>query len=93
VQSTATPEANGEDTSHFGIWAAALVGAVALWSLSYIARQPGVAATAAPSLVGDFAMEGMALSLAWLAVFGAGCWAVARGRVEVRCPAYSRATD
>ena len=48
-----------------------------------LVRQPGVAdVTAQPfSLLGNFALEGIALSLAWLSLLVSGCVALLRGAV------------
>ena len=59
------------------------VAFVLLWSLTYLVRQPGVAdVTGQPfSLLGNFALEGIALSLAWLSLLVSGCVALLRGAV------------
>ena len=51
------------------------VAFVLLWSLTYLVRQPGVADVAAQpfSLLGNFALEGIALSLAWLGLLVSAC--------------------
>lgn len=63
--------------------------AIILWSVSYLARQPGVATSALSlpfSPLGDFALEGAMLALGWLAVLAAACLAVLTGaaRIEER---------
>ena len=56
------------------------------WSAAYLVRQPGPSMAAAPSLFGDFALEGMALALAWIAALVAACLAVLARAVELREP-------
>ena len=48
-------------------------------------RQPGVADVAAQpfSLLGNFALEGIALSLAWLGLLVSGCVALLRGAIVI----------
>jgi hypothetical protein len=66
-------------------WMLAFVGAVVLWSLTYLLRQPGVAPGAQPfSLLGDFALEGAFLALAWLGLMLVTCVALLRGAIVVR---------
>lgn len=66
-----------------GAWIAGLCAAVVLWSVTYLLRQPGVAGIGAEpfSLLGDFALEGAVLALAWLGLVVAGCIAVLRGTI------------
>jgi hypothetical protein len=65
------------------VWAAGTVVFVVFWSLTYLLRQPGVAAVASRpfSLLGDFALEGACLALAWLALVVVACLAVLRGAI------------
>ncbi len=68
-------------------WGTAL--AVIVWSVSYLLRQPGVAvaSTAEPfSFVGDFAIEGMVLALAWLGVLATACIVVLAGVAQIEDP-------
>jgi hypothetical protein len=64
-------------------WAAGSVAFVVFWSLTYLLRQPGVGAVASRpfSLLGDFALEGACLALAWLALVVIACLAVLRGAI------------
>ena len=64
-------------------WAAGAVAFVVFWSLTYLLRQPGVSDAAARpfSLLGDFALEGAFLALAWLALVVVACVAVLRGTI------------
>ena len=73
------PAASGTDARR---WVVAAVVAVLLWSLSYLVRQPGPAVEPF-SLVGDFALEGALLALAWLAMVVAACLGVLSGVVVV----------
>jgi hypothetical protein len=61
------------------------VAFVLLWSLTYLVRQPGVAGVAAQpfSLLGNFALEGIALSLAWLGLLVSACVALLRGAIVI----------
>ena len=65
--------------------AACGVAFVLLWSLTYLVRQPGGADIGAPpfSLLGNFALEGVALSLAWLSLLVSGCVALLRGAIVI----------
>jgi hypothetical protein len=57
---------------------AAAGGALLLWSLTYLARQARPAGVAVASPLGDVALEGVALALAWLAaLLAAGLGAAA----------------
>jgi hypothetical protein len=64
-------------------WAAGAIVFVVFWSLTYLLRQPGVSDAAARpfSLLGDFALEGAFLALAWLALVVIACVAVLRGNI------------
>ena len=64
-------------------WAAGSVAFVVFWSLTYLLRQPGVSDVASRpfSLLGDFALEGTCLALAWLALVVVACLAVLRGAI------------
>jgi len=66
-------------------YAAMAVAVVVFWSLTYLMRQPGVAVAAAQpfSLVGNFALEGAMLALAWLGLVVVACLAVLRGDVVI----------
>ena len=70
----------------FVLVVATLLAGLALWSISYLIRQPGLAMVEPPSLVGNFAVEGMLLALGWLAAFVAGAAAVATGIVAFQEP-------
>jgi hypothetical protein len=65
--------------------AACGVAFVLLWSLTYLVRQPGAADVAAQpfSLLGNFALEGIALSLAWLGLLVSACVALLRGAIVI----------
>ncbi|HVG96762.1 MAG TPA: hypothetical protein VNK05_07680 [Chloroflexota bacterium] len=66
-------------------WAAGAIAFVVIWSLTYLLRQPGVSDVAAQpfSLIGDFALEGAFLALAWLALVVVACLAVLRGAIVI----------
>jgi len=66
-------------------YAALAIAVVVFWSLTYLMRQPGVAiATAQPfSLIGNFALEGAMLAIAWLGLVVVACVAVLRGHVVI----------
>jgi hypothetical protein len=66
-------------------WAAGAIAFVVFWSLTYLLRQPGVSDAAARpfSLLGDFALEGAFLALAWLALVVIACVAVLRGNIVI----------
>src|SRR6266542_2805832 len=71
------------------VWYWSSAFAVVVWSVSYLVRQPGAAGTTlAPpfSPVGDFALEGMLLALAWLGLLLAACLALLSGAAHVREP-------
>jgi hypothetical protein len=73
-------EAREESQAAAWFWAVAL--AVVIWSVSYLVRQPGVATTVLTqpfSPVGDFALEGMLLALAWLGLIATACLALLSG--------------
>jgi hypothetical protein len=92
VRPRAGESADTAEQSHAAAsyWSGCL--AVVIWSLSYLIRQPGVAtsalgASARPfSPVGDFALEGMLLALAWLAVLAVACIAVLTGAARIEEP-------
>lgn len=66
-------------------YAATAVAVVIFWSLTYLMRQPGAAVAAAQpfSLIGNFALEGAMLALAWLGLVVVACLAVLRGNVVI----------
>ena len=77
------------EQSQAAAWFWAGCTAIIVWSVSYLIRQPGIATSALAqpfSPVGDFALEGMLLALAWLGVLAAACLAVLTGaaRIEER---------
>ncbi len=77
------------DRSRAAVWYWSSAFAVVVWSVSYLVRQPGAAGTTlAPpfSPVGDFALEGMLLALAWLGLLLAACLALLSGAAHVREP-------
>jgi hypothetical protein len=65
--------------------AACGVAFVLLWSLTYLVRQSGAADVAVQpfSLLGSFALEGIALSLAWLGLLVSACVALLRGAIVI----------
>jgi len=65
--------------------AAGAIAFVVFWSLTYLLRQPGVSDVAAQpfSLMGNFALEGAFLALAWLALVVVACLAVLRGAIVI----------
>lgn len=78
-------------------WAGAVTAwlmALVLWSLTYLARQSLLdasawganAALAVTGAADRLAIEGMTLALAWLATLTAGCLAVLSGAVIIRYP-------
>jgi len=66
-------------------YAAMAVAVVIFWSLTYLMRQPGAAVAAAQpfSLIGNFALEGAMLAMAWLGLVVVACLAVLRGNVVI----------
>jgi hypothetical protein len=56
-----------------GPWAVAAGGTLVLWSLTYLARQAPPAGGVVASPLGDFALEGVALALAWLGAVLTAC--------------------
>lgn len=77
------------DCSRAAMCFQAYAAAVIAWSLTYLIRQPGAAATtlSAPlSPVGNFALEGMLLALFWLGLFAAAALAVLTGAATVDDP-------
>ncbi len=70
-----------------GEWAGWIVAGVALllcWSVSYLLRQPGLDPATPFSPLGSFALEGVLLSLVWIAAIAALALALAAGRIVVR---------
>ena len=70
-------------------WFWAGCAAIVIWSLSYLIRQPGIATSALVqpfSPVGDFALEGMLLALAWLGMLAGFCIAVLTGVARIEEP-------
>src|SRR5688572_14918689 len=70
------------EQSQAAAWFWAGCTAIVIWSLSYLIRQPGVATSALAlsfSPVGDFALEGMLLALAWLGMLAGACIAILTG--------------
>jgi hypothetical protein len=57
-----------------------------VWSATYLARQSGLDLQTPVSPLGNFAVEGMILALAWLASVVAVCVATLTGLVVVRTP-------
>jgi hypothetical protein len=66
-------------------YAAMTVAVVIFWSLTYLMRQSGVAVAAEQpfSLIGNFALEGAMLALAWLGLVVVACAAVLRGHIVI----------
>ena len=60
------------------------VSTLLIWSATYLARQPGLDGRGPFSPVGDFALEGIALSLCWLAALVAICLAALSGAVAFK---------
>jgi hypothetical protein len=88
VRSGARPADEGEG-SRTAAWYWSVALAVAVWSVSYLVRQPGVAATTLVppfSPFGDFALEGMLLALAWLGVLLAACLVLLTGAARIQEP-------
>lgn len=84
-----TPAVGGAGVAvHAGAWVAGLCGAVVLWSVSYLIRQPGLGGVDVQpfSLLGDFALEGAMLALAWLSLVVAGCVALLQGTIVISSP-------
>jgi hypothetical protein len=78
----ATPRSAARDESQAAGWFGSVALAVVVWSVSYLIRQPGVVTTAMAqpfSPVGDFALEGMLLALAWLTLIVVACLALLTG--------------
>lgn len=76
------PRVQQREESQAAAWYWSVALAVVVWSVSYLIRQPGVATTAMTqpfSPVGDFALEGMLLALAWLGLIAAACIALLTG--------------
>jgi hypothetical protein len=68
-------------------WGATLT--VIVWSVSYLLRQPGVAANSMVepfSLLGSFAVEGMVLALVWLGLLATACLALLSGVARFEDP-------
>jgi hypothetical protein len=58
---------------------------VVFWSATYLLRQPGLATAVQPvSLLGDFALEGAYLALAWLGLVAGVGVALLRGEIVVQ---------
>ena len=75
-----------EEKSQAAAWFWSVTLAVIVWSLSYLLRQPGVAGSSLVepfSPVGNFAIEGMVLALAWLGVLVTACLAVLTGAARI----------
>ena len=82
VAPTVAPRIDAREESQAAAWYWAVALAAVVWSVSYLIRQPGVATTALAqpfSPVGDFALEGMLLALAWLGLIAAACIALLTG--------------
>ncbi|MBI3974400.1 MAG: hypothetical protein HY332_24230 [Chloroflexi bacterium] len=59
--------------SRANAWIGATAAVLLAWSISYLMRQPGIDVATPPSPFGNFALEGLLLSLVWLAtIAGAG---------------------
>ncbi|HEV2126225.1 MAG TPA: hypothetical protein VGW38_26010 [Chloroflexota bacterium] len=75
------------EQSRLASWFGTATLGVVIWSVSYLLRQPGVAAMDAPfSFLGNFALEGMVLALGWLGLMLAGCLAIVSGVAMVHDP-------
>ena len=66
--------------------AAGAAAMLVLWSATYLARQTGLELATPFSPLGDFALEGMVLAMAWLASVVAACVGTLAGVVVVRTP-------
>src|SRR5688500_8315250 len=78
------PRTEAQSKAAAWFWSTALT--IVLWSVSYLARQPGVATSALSlpfSPLGDFALEGALLALGWLALLAAACLAVLTGAARI----------
>jgi hypothetical protein len=84
LRSTALPRRTSVEVTPLTL-AAGAIAFVVIWSLTYLLRQPGVSDVAAQpfSLIGDFALEGAFLALAWLALVVVACLAVLRGAIVI----------
>jgi hypothetical protein len=81
--------AHEEERSQAAVWFWSVTFAVIVWSVSYLLRQPGVAGSALDepfSFLGNFALEGMVLALAWLGVLVTACLAVLTGAARIEDP-------
>src|SRR5437773_9266496 len=76
----AVPLARWETPSRAAALVVVAVGALLLWSASYLARQTGFAA-AAPAAAMQSALEGMALALVWMAALVSGSAEIGRAHV------------
>jgi hypothetical protein len=70
----ATPTGPASVLVRLTAWQAAVGGALVLWSLTYLGRQTLPVSGGVPSPLGDFALEGAALALAWLGAVLAVCF-------------------
>lgn len=91
VPLTHTPrrEAEAAAPATLAAWFWKSVAVVIAWSVSYLLRQPGVAASslAEPfSFIGNFALEGMVLALGWLILLACACLAVLTGAAQFDDP-------
>ncbi len=79
------PMVRVEATSGAAALLAIGLGALLLWSASYLVRQAGLGA-ASPAATMRVAVEGMALALVWLGALVSGCLAALSGAVTFREP-------
>jgi hypothetical protein len=76
-----------EERSRAASWFGTGAITVVIWSVSYLIRQPGVATLNEPfSPLGNLALEGMVLALAWLGLLVTICLAILTGAAVVDDP-------
>jgi len=78
-----------EERSRAAVWFWAATAMVIVWSLSYLLRQPGAGARVLIepfSPFGNFAIEGMLLSMMWLGVLLTACLALLTGAARIEDP-------
>ena len=84
TRTLARPAVRERPLNPVAAWGAVALFVLVSWSLSYIARQPGVQVGDAPTLLGDFALEGLLLSTAWLGAILAATVAALSGLIVIR---------
>jgi len=81
--------AREEERSHAAVWFWSATAMVIVWSLSYLLRQPGAGARVLIepfSPFGNFAIEGILLSMMWLGVLLTVCLALLSGAARIEDP-------